>query len=145
MIDFIMQLLHLKMTHSSDIKTCNRRQLPSKWSKILRGKLITSESNSQRSSNTKSRKLILMTVQNCGISIANTLEIPQSCTKPLISNEKWDYLLFHANAIPVNTLAPGRFQFNFRDVIFTLILSEWWLVYLLWNCPQMNATRLYWW
>ena len=30
----------------------------------------------------------------------------------------------------------GNFQANF---------SEWWLRYLLWNCPQVNATRPYWW
>ena len=30
----------------------------------------------------------------------------------------------------------GHFQANF---------SEWWLRYLLWNCPQMNAPRPYWW
>ena len=29
-----------------------------------------------------------------------------------------------------------KFQANF---------SEWWLRYLLWNCPQMNSTRPYWW
>ena len=30
----------------------------------------------------------------------------------------------------------GNFQANF---------SEWWLRYLLWNCPQMNVARPYWW
>ena len=28
---------------------------------------------------------------------------------------------------------------------FQANFSEWWLRYLLWNCPQMNATRPYWW
>ena len=39
-----------------------------------------------------------------------------------------------------NSLAPGRFQFNFQANF-----SEWWLRYLLRNCPQMNATKPYWW
>ena len=43
-----------------------------------------------------------------------------------------------------NSLAPGRFQFNFRSVIFKLtIVNGGWGT--LWNCPQMNGTRPYWW
>ena len=45
----------------------------------------------------------------------------------------------------LNSLTPGRFQFNFRKVIFQANFSEWWLRYLLSNCPEMNATRHYWW
>ena len=43
-------------------------------------------------------------------------------------------------SVVFNSLAPGRFQFNFQANF-----SEWWLRYLLRNCPQMNATRPYWW
>ena len=45
-----------------------------------------------------------------------------------------------------NSLALGRFQFNFRLAIFKLILVNAGRgIYLLQNCPQMNTTRPYWW
>ena len=28
---------------------------------------------------------------------------------------------------------------------FQVTYSDWWLRYLLWNCPQKNVTRPYWW
>ena len=45
----------------------------------------------------------------------------------------------------VNSLAPGRFQFDFRYVIFKLTLVNGGWGISLRNCPQMNATRSYWW
>ena len=45
----------------------------------------------------------------------------------------------------VNSLAPERVQFYFYIGTFSASFSEWWLRYLLWNRPQMNSTRPYWW
>ena len=39
-----------------------------------------------------------------------------------------------------NSLAPGRFWWHFRWVNFHVNFSHWWLMYLLWNCHQMNVT-----
>ena len=36
----------------------------------------------------------------------------------------------------VNSLTPGR---------WVILAINWWLWYLLWNCPQMNITGPYWW
>ena len=45
-----------------------------------------------------------------------------------------------------NSLAPGKFERNMKYVIFKRIFfSDWWLRYLLWSCPNMNVTGLYWW
>ena len=40
----------------------------------------------------------------------------------------------------VNSLAPGRYHWNFKVIYFQANFSDWWLRYLLWNCPQMNVT-----
>ena len=40
----------------------------------------------------------------------------------------------------INPLAPGEIL-----DIFKQIFSNWWLRQLLWNCPIMNVTGLYWW
>ena len=47
----------------------------------------------------------------------------------------------------VNSLGPGRFQFNFRNQVvnFQANFSEWWLRYLLRNYPQVNTNIPYWW
>ena len=50
--------------------------------------------------------------------------------------------LYTLSRFSFNSLATGRFQFNFRH--FQTNFSEWWLRYLSWNSPQMNATRPYW-
>ena len=43
-------------------------------------------------------------------------------------------------------MAPGKFEWNFRHVIFKQILViDGWLRHLLWNCPNMNVTGLHWW
>ena len=40
-----------------------------------------------------------------------------------------------------NWLAPGRFEWSFRWIIFKLtLISDWWFSCLLRNCPQMNVT-----
>ena len=50
-----------------------------------------------------------------------------------------------------NSLAPGKFEWNFRFVIFIriLVIAGWgiycWLRNLLWNCPNINVTGLNWW
>ena len=46
----------------------------------------------------------------------------------------------------INSLAPGKFEWNFRYVIFKQIfVIDGWLKDLSWNCPNMNVTRLQWW
>ena len=45
----------------------------------------------------------------------------------------------------LNSLAPGRFEWNFKQVIFKLIFSGWWLRYSLWNYPQVILIGTYWW
>ena len=42
-----------------------------------------------------------------------------------------------------NSLAPGRFEWNCKYVIFNLIFVNWWLRCLLWNCPLVNGSH--WW
>ena len=45
-----------------------------------------------------------------------------------------------------NSLAPGKFEWNFRYVILKWMdFSNSWLRNLLWNCPSMNVTGLNWW
>ena len=43
-----------------------------------------------------------------------------------------------------NSLAPGKFALNFRQVIFKQILAidDWGIS---WNCPNMNVTGFHWW
>ena len=43
----------------------------------------------------------------------------------------------------VNSLAPGRFKL----ILYVLHVnfSHWWLMYILWNCHQMNVTGSNWW
>ena len=42
-----------------------------------------------------------------------------------------------------NSLAPERFWFWMSN--FLVNFSPWWLMYLLWNCHQMNVAGFYWW
>ena len=42
----------------------------------------------------------------------------------------------------INSLASGKFQSNFRNVVD---FNDWWLTHLLWNCPDMNVTGPHWW
>ena len=44
-----------------------------------------------------------------------------------------------------NSLAPGKFEWNFRYVIFQMDFSDWRLRHLLWNCPNIHVTGLHWW
>ena len=44
----------------------------------------------------------------------------------------------------INSLAPGKFEWNFRHNIQT-DFSVWWLQDFLWNCPNMIVTGLHWW
>ena len=46
---------------------------------------------------------------------------------------------------PLKSLAPARSEGNFRWVILKPILIYRWLMYLLWNCSQINITGPYWW
>ena len=47
-------------------------------------------------------------------------------------------------SVAFNSLAPGKFECNFRYVIFKQILViDGWGV--LWICPNMNVTGLHWW
>ena len=50
----------------------------------------------------------------------------------------WRYVL-------INPLAPGKFEWNFRYVIFKRLFSDWWLRYLLRNYSNMHVTGLHWW
>ena len=43
----------------------------------------------------------------------------------------------------IDSLAPGRFEGNFRSVIFKPILSDWYLRYSLRNCHHLNVTGPY--
>ena len=46
----------------------------------------------------------------------------------------------------INSFTPVRSEYNFRYVIFKLILvKDGCGTYLLWNCPQINATGPYFW
>ena len=62
-------------------------------------------------------------MQNYSNSRALAMELLQSC---------------------INSLAPGKFEWNFRHEIFT-DFSDCWLRHLLWNCPNMNVAGLHWW
>ena len=75
--------------------------------------------------------------QDCSNSIANTLDLLQSCAKPL----NWTRIMQI-----FNTLAPGRFEWNFRHVIFKQILViDGWGISCEINCPDMNVTGHHWW
>ena len=45
----------------------------------------------------------------------------------------------------LNSLVPGKFEWNFKHVICNKIFSYWWWRHFLWNCPDMNVTGLNWW
>ena len=51
-------------------------------------------------------------------------------------------LTYLISAKPFNSLAPGRFEWNFR--LITNFQADWWLRYYLWYCPQMNVTGPNW-
>ena len=44
-----------------------------------------------------------------------------------------------------NSLVPGKFEWNFRHVIFERVLVIDLLKHLLWNCPNMIVTGLHLW
>ena len=48
-------------------------------------------------------------------------------------------------ALWILTHFPREISMKFQIRIFQTNFSDWWLGYLLWNCPQMNATGPYWW
>ena len=52
--------------------------------------------------------------------------------------------IFHPQN-PINSLAPGRIEWNFKYLIILAHFTDWWLRYLLWNCFQVNVTGPYWW
>ena len=54
-------------------------------------------------------------------------------------------ILINNEALMFNSLAPGRFEYNFIYVIFRTDFNDWWLRHLLWNCPHMIVTGLHWW
>ena len=45
----------------------------------------------------------------------------------------------------IKSLSPGRFQINFRQTIFKLVLvnGDWGIAYEI--DPEINSTRPYWW
>ena len=43
----------------------------------------------------------------------------------------------------VNSLTPGKFEWNFRHN-FQTDFRDWWLRHLLWNCPNVDVTGLQW-
>ena len=45
----------------------------------------------------------------------------------------------------VNTLAPGRFEWHFRNNNYPASFSDVWPRYLLWNYAKINITGSYWW
>ena len=49
------------------------------------------------------------------------------------------------SGIVLNSWAPGRFEKKKVISNFQFKFSAWWLSYLLWKCPQMNAAGTYWW
>ena len=58
--------------------------------------------------------------------------------------EIWWYIEVHLQFEKlhhVNSLGLGRCGCNLKSIIFKLI----WRIDILWNCPQVNATRLHWW
>ena len=54
-----------------------------------------------------------------------------------------DTTIFNMKNGIFNSLAPGKLEWNFRHVV-SKIFSDWWLRYLLWNCPTMNVTGHRW-
>ena len=45
--------------------------------------------------------------------------------------------------LQIDSLAPGKFEWDFRHVIFKqiLVIDGWGIS---WNCPTMNVIRLHW-
>ena len=50
--------------------------------------------------------------------------------------------LIHDSHQLTNSLAPGRSEFNFRQVIFSLIFCDWWLMRLLQNALRWTSLDL---
>ena len=46
----------------------------------------------------------------------------------------------HVRLKAINSLAPGRFEWNFRQVNLQGNSNDCWLRYLSWKCPQINIT-----
>ena len=57
----------------------------------------------------------------------------------------WLLVLWWHETTVFNSFAPGRFEWNFRLVIFQANFIDWWLRCFWWNCPQMNVSGHYWW
>ena len=51
--------------------------------------------------------------------------------------------LYKMSGLNINSLAPGKFEWNFRHLIFKqiLVIDGWGI----WNCPNVNVTGLHWW
>ena len=45
----------------------------------------------------------------------------------------------------LNSLSPGKVEWNFLTCNFQTHFSDWWLRHLLWNCSNMNVSGLHWW
>ena len=63
-------------------------------------------------------------------------------------------ILVHHQLEPYETLVKQRLKFNalpwdiwvkFEKNHFQTSFSDWWLRYLLWNCPLLNVNGTYWW
>ena len=64
-----------------------------------------------------------------------------------MSSGKWQPFCLGHNLTSslVDSLVPRRFESNFKTSNFQADLSDWWLGYLSWNCPQVIIAGPHWW
>ena len=67
------------------------------------------------------------------------ISIHNADTLPLVSKG------FEKSCFNFNTLAPGRCCCYSKFVIIQIHIKYRYLDHFLWNCPQVNAIRPYWW
>ena len=54
-------------------------------------------------------------------------------------------IFYRVVSLSLTQYSPGRLKWHFREINFQANLNDWWLRYLLWNCPQMNVIGTYLW
>ena len=76
----------------------------------------------------------------CNFSVGET--VPRDNT-----GRCWWHVSCHGKILSgkcIYSLAPGIFGHNFWKYNFNYSFPDWYLQIILWQCPQINATRLYW-
>ena len=59
--------------------------------------------------------------------------------------EAWSHIPRTVQSPPGHAIDPWDIWIPFYRSNSSTSFSDWWLRYLMWNCPQTNVTETYWW